>query len=102
MPDDITYDHMPVVRINAPDWYRDEGWLRWLNSNHSATWHKPGADAGEFSDVFFTFDSKDGSDYPDSEDRPGIADHIWEAISKIVEEKYGENAAVLIWVSNLK
>lgn len=99
---DINYDHMPVVRINAPEWYEDEGWLLWLASEQPATWFRPGRAVGEYSDVFFTFDSRDGSDYPGSENCPGIPEHIWACITEIVEAKYGENAAVLIWVSNLK
>lgn len=92
-----------VVRINAPEWFEDPGWLKWLNySPGCATWHRKGdAKAGESSDVFFTYCGGEGSDYPSYTGWAGIPDHIWEQITKTVADIHGADAEVLVWVSNL-
>lgn len=109
---DLTRGHT-LVRINAPSFFQDEGFLRWLNSDKDgpATWHKRGDDAEEYSDVFIHYGGADwkdgafnaeGSDYPNREDRPGVPDHIYALIAEAVAEVTGniENEA-LVWISNL-
>jgi hypothetical protein len=92
-----------VLRINAPEWYADPDWMRWLNSPGSATWHHKGDGkaAGESSDAFCTYCYREGSDYPPYSDWPGIPDHIWEQITKVVTDLHGADAELLVWVSNL-
>jgi hypothetical protein len=90
-----------VVRINAPEWFEDAGFVRWLDSPGSATWHPKGQEVGEGDDAFFTYCQGEGSDYPDLPESPGIPEHIWEQVVKLVTELHGDYAEVLVWVSNL-
>lgn len=103
-----------LVRLNAPSFFKDPDWLRWLNHEKDgpATWHPRGAQAGEYSDVFTVYAGArfadgqfegEGSDYPNTEERPGIPDHIYQIIAKAVEAQTGsaENEA-LVWISNLE
>lgn len=109
---DLTRGHT-LVRLNAPSFFQDERFLRWLNSEKDgpATWHKRGADAEEYSDVFIHYGGADwknntfnaeGSDYPDLPEKPGIPEPIYALIAEAVAEATGsmENEA-LVWISNL-
>lgn len=89
-----------LVRINAPEWYEDPEWLAWLNDPRTATWHIPGEEPGECSDVMFTYGGPaDGSDYGGEN---CIPDHIWDQIVELVEEHTGSrHSYCLVWVSNL-
>lgn len=108
----ITRGHL-LVRLNAPSFFQDEGFLRWLNSDKDgpATWHRRGDEAEEYSDVFIHYGGADwknntfnaeGSDYPDLPEKPGIPDHIYALIAEAVAEATGnmENEA-LVWISNI-
>jgi len=103
----------PLVRINAPSFFRDTNFVRWLNSPESraATWHARGNEPAEDSDVFIHYGGADwknntfnaeGSDYPDLPTRPGIPEAIYALIAEAVAEATGsmENEA-LVWISNL-
>jgi len=93
---------MPLVRINAPEFYRNKQWLEWLNHKRTATWHGKAKKPHEYSDVFFTYCDGDGSDAPASPDdpRPGIPKAIWKKIKTAIEaEVSGE---CFVWVSNLQ
>ncbi len=109
---DLTRGHT-LVRINAPSFFQDEGFLRWLNSDKDgpATWHRRGDEVEEYSDVFIHYGGADwkdgtfnaeGSDYPNLENRPSIPNHIYALIAEAVAEITGdmENEA-LVWISNL-
>lgn len=104
---------MPVVRINAPEWYLRPDWLAWISGLSSnfrrtgdgldgpATWHRRGSllpAAG--SDVFFTYDDGDGSDSPQGTADPVIPEDIWAEIARVVKDA-GINEC-LVWVSNLQ
>jgi len=97
-------NYMPLVRINAPEWYQRPDWLLWLNShtpdNHPATWHFPGTKPHELSDVFFTFCDGEGSDWPGGKDKPGIPDDIWKIICDICEDAKIDECVV--WVANIE
>lgn len=99
----VSLNLMPLVRINAPDWYKRADWLKWLSTHtpqcHPATWYR-GGEPDEMSDVFFTYggDSDGGSDYPGTEDNPGIPDDIWQEIMSMIPKE----EECLIWVSNLE
>lgn len=90
-----------VVRIDAPAWFKNPQFVEWLNTTGTATWHVRGNEPGDYSDVFFTFCSGEGSDWPASADRPGIPDEIWKHLEFVVAEQHGWDAEVLVWVSNL-
>ncbi len=91
-----------MMRINAPAWYRNPEFRIWLNSPGTATWKRPGDDPDEGSDVFFTCNlGEGGSDYPGDDQRPGIPKEIWEHLEFMVAERFGWDAEVLVWVSNL-
>jgi len=92
---------MPLVRINAPAFYKDADFLRWLNSPGVATWHHAGAVVDEYADVFFTYSDGDGSDAPTGSDqRPAIPAHIWEQVVALVAPQV-DGGECLIWLSNL-
>lgn len=106
--------HYELVRVNAPSFFRDEGFIRWLNSDVSgpATWHARGDKPGEYSDVFINFGgaiwgerygfSADGSDYPNLKEHPGIPDPIYALIAEAVVEDTGSMAnECLVWIINL-
>lgn len=99
-----SFNHMPVVRINAPEWYHRADWMSWLNycdhrAHHPATWHRPGAAAGEFSDVFFTYHQGDGSDSPEGTTDQVIPADIWSEIDAALRAQGIDEC--LVWVSNL-
>lgn len=91
-PDWVKYDHMPLVRINAEAWAEDPEWVEFVNRPSTATWHQPGEELNEYSDVFFIYadGGATGSDYPD-----GVPEHIWTEIKKIL----GDMSQALVWVS---
>jgi len=100
MIDRVSSAKWDVLRILSADaWYADPGWMRWLNSVEPATWHKQGDEPDEGSDVWFTYCQGDGSDYPDSDDQPGIPEWIWMEICELAH-KHGHEEC-LVWVSNL-
>jgi hypothetical protein len=79
------------VRINVPQWYEREDWNNFINrvnGSRPATWHEPGSNPTEFSDVFVVYDGGEGSD---ADDIPG---DIWAEIGSIVKE-YGLPYAVV-------
>jgi len=92
--DTIERNYGELIRINAPDFYRDPDFLRWLDhpDRHQATWHNKGTPPGEFSDLFFTYDQGEGSD----SDMPG---NVWDFLHKELSRQ-GVTFA-LVWVSNL-
>jgi hypothetical protein len=88
---------IPCVQFNRPDWYQNPDWVRYINAPGIATWHDPSKhNPTEYSDVFFTYDHGEGSDWggngPDS-----IPDSIWKEIC----ETLGPDAYCLVWVTNL-
>lgn len=92
---EIERNYCELVRINAPEIYRDRDFLRWLNdqNRHQASWHVKGMQAGEFSDLFFTYDGGEGSD----SDMPG---HIWLQLSEKLNAEGITDC--LVWVTNLE
>lgn len=110
----ISLNHMPVVRIDAPEWYRRQDFQDWLtgagkrDGKHPATWHKAGEEPNEYSDVFVTYDSGDGSDNPACfEDDVDLSSHcvmprdIWSQICDLLKENGMEKTECLIWIANL-
>jgi hypothetical protein len=89
----IERDYMPLVRIDAPELFRDSEFMAWLNDNldNIATWHQ-GGDANEYSDLFITIDGTEGS----NSDMP---DHLWDLIVNAVHGVGVENA--LVWIANI-
>ncbi len=74
----ILSDVYQCFEINAPSWFSRDDFQKWLNEPFTATWHKKGEPPNEMSDVFLTFDHKEGSD---AEDLP---EDIWENICELV------------------
>ena len=97
----IEFNYMPVVRINAPEFYRNKQWVAWLRSKHPATWHGKAKRPHEYSDVFFTFCDGDGSDAPTGpKGMPCIPKSIWKKITTAIEAQ--DISECLVWVSNLQ
>ena len=91
----VEYNHAPLLRINWPEVYEDPEFVEWLNNpeNIHATWHR-GEEPNEYSDLFFTWDSVEGSD----SDMP---ERYWDKICEIAEEQYGPSGYCLVWLTNL-
>jgi hypothetical protein len=59
---------MPCIVINAPEWFKDPGFIKMINYNgeepgkfgtrRAATWHIAGQEPDEYSDVFMTWGVK--------------------------------------------
>lgn len=86
-------DRGSLLKISAREWFDDPEFRRWLNSKEkpAATWHKPGDEPGDFSDVFIYWDQGACSDYPD-----GLPKPIYSLLDDITEE-YNFDAGV-IWI----
>jgi len=95
--------YQPLVRIIAPEWYKREDWMAWLNYRGPgwvpATWHRSGEPANSRSDVFVHYADGDGSDAPTAQDGvPAIPADIWEQLKGVaVAARYDE---CLFWISN--
>lgn len=89
-----------LLRLNAPGWYKHPGFVAWLNSPCSATWHQKGKKrCGECCDAFFTYCDGDGSDSPGTDG--SLPEEIWEALEAAIEKHYGtKQIELLVWVSN--
>ena len=102
----VAPNFLPLVRINAPEIYADQQFAEWLNSVtangrkelpgfRTASWHWPGHEPGEESDIFMLVDGPDGSD----SDMPK---HCWEmileAVSRAIRNTYPE---CIVWLTNL-
>lgn len=90
---EVDHNYMPVVKINAPEFYRDQEFLDYLNNAKAngeiATWHK-GLEPNDYSDVFVTCSQGEGS----NSDMP---EHIWDRIVEVCKP-YNE---CLVWIQNL-
>lgn len=94
MPDAamITIEKTPCLKINMPDLFEVEGLLEYVRAYKLATWHMSSRGKfGEYSDLFVTYDSGEGS----NSDMPG-----WDKISKLMEQE-GISYA-LLWITNLE
>jgi hypothetical protein len=88
-------ERVACLKINCPDVFADPEFRDWLDdpANGVATWHPPGTEPGECSDVFVTFDHGEGSD---AFHMPG---HCWLALCREAEAR-GFSYGVL-WLTNL-
>jgi hypothetical protein len=93
---------IPLLRINAPEFYTNPDFLVWLNAPSTATWHKKGEPPNEYSDAFFTVNGDDGSDAPCAilALYPAIPDGIWKQITEAAAARDLDEC--LVWVSNLQ
>jgi len=91
------FNYAPLLRLNAPEFYQDPAFVAWLDdpAETQATWHRKGFPPNEYSDMFFTWDSGEGS----NSDMP---EHIWDKICDIVTEQYGPSGFCIVWLSNLE
>lgn len=114
----VTANYLPLVRIDAPAWFSRADFVRWLCADTTATWHRKlnitknrngrvtsvsnNTRTNDFSDVFFTWsDVTAGSDYPGTDDVPGIPVDIWEFICDSIVAQLGYRQEALVWVSNV-
>ena len=92
-------DIVQCIKINAPEWFQRDDFQAFLNLREesgrtTATWHWQGSEPGEFSDVFFTYDHGEGSDWEE------IPQDIWSKICEIVSNM--RIVYAVIWVTNLE
>jgi len=90
-----------ALRINAPEWYQNEEFVRWINSpsNTIATWHKPGSKPNEWSDLCVLVDpglSGEGSD-------ESMPEAIWSQIISICRSNFSPSTGphITVWISNV-
>lgn len=105
-PMQVVPNFIPLVRINAPEIFVDEQFREWLNEvtangrkgypgDRTASWHWPGHEPSEYSDVFMVVDGPDGSD----SDMPADCwDMIVEAVSRAIPDTYPE---CIVWLTNV-
>lgn len=90
------------LRINAPEFFKDQEFINWLNNDHRKfTWHK-GGQADDWSDVVVGVDPSLNGEGTDSD----MPEHIWEQIVKACRGNYKSAVVprgihILVWISNL-
>jgi hypothetical protein len=89
----MTAERIPCIRINAPEFFEDAEFVRWLESPDAATWHCKGKQVNDHSDAFMTYDHEEGSDYTE------LPEWIWNSICDTMDV-YGYKFA-LLWITNL-
>ncbi len=110
----VEHHTTPLVRINAPQLYRDPAFRAWLDDEAwgPATWHARGLEPGEYSDVFTSYgggyrddDGRiriEGSDIAPAPGQPGLPEAFHPLIAAAVERATGSMAnEALLWISNL-
>lgn len=114
-----------LVRIDAPSFYQDPEFLRWLNDERfgPATWHRPrGSEPDDHSDIFIYYGGArwstdengedellgEGSDYlgldaVGRKEMPEIPPHIYAVIAEAVKEATGSYyTCCVVWIANLE
>lgn len=93
----ISGNHLPLMRIDAPSWFKRDDFQAYVRDRRTATWHdKTSNSFDDYSDVFFTFSDGGGSDFP------GIPDDIWAELEELIEKTYGTRyIEIMVWVANL-
>lgn len=94
------------VVVNAPEWFKDPGFVRMLNYQgdepekyggcRTATWHVPGDKPNEYSDVFMIYDGEQS-------DSDFLSDEIWAEIEAVAEEALAGSGRTfcILWIQNL-
>lgn len=99
VPKNSDVEKMHCLKLNVPHWFRRGDFMEWLNTRRRsendpvATWHR-GGKPNEYSDVFFTFDHDEGSEFN------LLPEEYWEEIMRIAKERQVEWA--VIWLTNLQ
>jgi hypothetical protein len=98
---------IPCVIINAPEWFKDPGFLKMLNYNgeepekygsrRAATWHVAGTPTNVDSDVFMIWDGEEGSE------EDFLSEHIWNEICLFVRAALPSSIThCVVWIKNLE
>lgn len=95
--------HLPALTINAPEWFEDEAFSRWLNNEEHPlmTWHRRGEEAGEWSDVVTWVDPSLGGEGTDQGEMP---DSQWNSIVEQCRAHFtpGQGPHILVRITNLQ
>jgi hypothetical protein len=89
------------LTINRPAWFQDEGFVRYLNSQRTMTWHNSGMAPDEWSDVVVLVDPSCSGEGPDSDEIPS---EIWREIVDTCRQRLGVNSNVphyLVRITNI-
>lgn len=84
---------LSALKIDKPEWFKNQSFLDWLNSSNVATWHVHGEEPTEYSDIFMVLDdirTRTGSD----DDMP-----MWGELCEICE-RHGFVSGI-VWIRNL-
>lgn len=77
-------EQLAALQINAAEWYERADFLAVLNGGQMATWHTPGEPPGDYSDMFMTFDSGEGSNSSmGTAAIGGLPEDIWAEITRL-------------------
>lgn len=87
---EIVHDYMPLIRINAPEWFRRQDFRKYLNATDVATWRDLSEDGTEepVTDLFTTYYGGTGS----NDDMP---EDIWAEICAALG-----GAEFFVWLSD--
>lgn len=87
-------ERIGCLKVNYPELFEHPTFITWLNDPKGATtWHQKGTEAGDYSDVFITYD------HGDSGDSEYLEGEVWEKICDVADQNglsYG-----IIWITNL-
>lgn len=98
----ITSSVCKALTINAPDWFRDAEFLRWLNSRKDPlmTWHAPGDTPSEYSDiVVFVCPTLSGEGSEDGQ----MPDAQWSQVVEACRSHFGPDSGhhIFVRITNL-
>lgn len=95
--------HIPALTINAPEWFEDEEFSSWLNSEDCTvmTWHQRGDSPGAWSDVVTWVDPSLNGEGPEQDEMP---DSQWNSIVEQCRAHFAPSQGphILVRITNLQ
>ncbi len=98
----IEAKHSPCLNINAPEFFKDEKFVQWLNDHNRSlmTWHKKGQRPGEGSDIVTFVDPSLSGDGSDDGEMP---DKYWDLIVNLCRKHFkpSDGFHIVVRITNL-
>jgi hypothetical protein len=89
---------MHALKINKPEWFRDQAFIDWLNSGGTATWHPLGEIPNEYSDIFLVIDGPSSA----NDEWTGSDDDMptWDELCSICRQENFRSG--IVWITNIE